>query len=325
MKGDVKTVFMFSGQGSHYMQMGLPLFSVNPIFRKHMLRLDEMARELTGESVVEILYSPANGNGTPFDRTRVTHPAIFMVEYSMAQALIGTGVVPDVVLGTSLGSFVAAALAGFIALEEAVTAVVRHALAMEQHCEPGGMIAVLADPGLYDEGFLRSACDCAAVNFSSHFVVSAPQSRCTNIQDRLSALDIPWHRLAVSHAFHSRWMDPARNHFETFMKSVRIRPGTLPLVCCDRAVTLADMHHGYFWDVTRHPIRFPRAIAGLEQNGPYRYVDAGPSGSLATIMKYVLSSTSRSTVHAILTPYGRDLENWALLAGTDPRRHRMAL
>jgi acyl transferase domain-containing protein len=321
MKGDVKTVFMFSGQGSHYMQMGLPHFAVNPIFRQHMLRLDEMARELTGVSVVETLYSPANGTGAPFDRTLVTHPAIFMVEYSMAQALIGAGVVPDIVLGTSLGSFVAAALAGCIALEDAVTAVVRHALAMEQLCEPGGMIAILADPRLYDEEFLRTTCDCAAVNFSSHFVVSAPLPQCTNIQNRLSSLDIPWQRLAVSHAFHSRWMDHARNHFETFMKSVRIMPGTLPLVCCDRATKLADLRHGHFWDVTRHPIRFPKAIASLEQNGPYCYVDSGPSGTLATIMKYVLSSTSRSTVHAILTPFGRDLEIWAVLAGRDPRRH----
>jgi bacillaene synthase trans-acting acyltransferase len=321
MRGESKTVFMFSGQGSHSIQMGRSFFHADPIFRKQMLGLDEMARELTGESVVETLYSAAHASNAPFERTRVTHPAIFMVEYSMAQALIGAGVVPDIVLGTSLGSFVAAALAGCISLEDAVTAVVRHALAMEQKCEPGGMIAILADPRLYDEEFLRSACDCAAVNFSSHFVVSAPLPQCTDIQHRLSALDIPWHRLAVSHAFHSRWMDQARNHFETFMKSVRIRTGRLPLVCCDRAATLAELHHGHFWDVTRHPIRFPKAIASLERNGPYCYVDAGPSGTLATIMKYVLPSTSRSTVHAILTPYGRDLENWASLTGRNLHPH----
>jgi bacillaene synthase trans-acting acyltransferase len=313
MQTDIKTVFMFSGQGSHYFQMGRPLFEGNPIFRTHMLRLDAMVRESIGTSVVEMLYSPANGIAATFDRTRITHPAIFMVEYSTAQALMHAGVVPDIVLGTSLGSFVAATLAGCIALEDALTAVIRHALTIEEHCQPGGMIAVLADPALYDEKFLRSTCECAAVNFSSHFVISATQAQCTNIQNQLDSRDIPWQRLAVSHAFHSRWIDEARSHFESSMKSVPLKSGTLPLVCCDRAATLSKLHSAHFWDVTRHPIRFPPAIAGLEQKGTYRYVDAGPSGTLATIMKYVLPSGSRSVVHATLTPHGDDLRNWALL------------
>jgi bacillaene synthase trans-acting acyltransferase len=319
MRGNSKTVFMFSGQGSHYIQMGRPLFNVNWLFRKQMLELDDMVRALTGASVVDTLYSDTIASNTPFSRTRVTHPAIFMVEYSMARALIGAGVTPDIVLGTSLGSYVAAALAGYVGLEDALRAVVYHALAVEQKCDAGGMIAILADPRLYGEEFLRNACDCAAVNFSSHFVVSAPLLQCIGVQKRLSALDIPWHRLAVSHAFHSRWMDQARDHFETSVRSMRIQAGTLPLVCCDRAATLAALHHGHFWDVTRHPIRFPKAIAGLEANGSYCYVDAGPSGTLATIMKYLLPPTSRSTVHAILTPYGRDIENWTSL--TDRNRH----
>jgi hypothetical protein len=102
------------------------------------------------------------------------------------------------------------------------------------------------------------------------------------------------------------------------MRTVRIRGGNRPLVCCDRAATLADLHSGHFWDVTRRPIRFPQAIASLERNGPYRYVDAGPSGTLATILKYVLSPASRSMVHPVLTPYGGDLQNWALLTGRAP-------
>lgn len=318
MQTDRKTVFMFSGQGSHYFQMGRPLFEGNPIFRKHMLRLDALVRESIGASVVETLYSPANGIAAMFDRTRVTHPAIFMVEYSTAQALIDAGVAPDIVLGTSLGSFVAATLAGFIGLEDALTAVIRHALTIEEHCQPGGMIAVLADPALYDEKFLRSACECAAVNFASHFVVSATQAQCKNIENHLDSRDIPWQRLAVSHAFHSRWIDEGRIPFETFMKSVPVKSGTLPLVCCDRAATLSKLHPSHFWDVTRHPIRFPAAIANLEQKGSYRYVDAGPSGTLATIMKYVLTPASRSGAHATLTPYGDDLRNWALL--TEARR-----
>lgn len=309
----MKTIFMFSGQGSHYPRMGRSLFDSDPVFRQHIMQLDARVTELIGTSIVQTLYSHATDPGVPFDRTLLTHPAIFMVEYSTAQSLIHRGVLPDMVLGTSLGSFVAAVLGGFLTVEDALTAVVRHAQAMEEHCEPGGMISIIADPGLYDEPFLRSTSDCAAINFSSHFVVSTTQAQCANIQKRLGELAITSQRLPVSHAFHSRWMDDARSHFQAFMKSVRIRPGILPLVCCDRATTLASPHPGHFWDVTRHPIRFPAAIAGLERNGAYRYVDVGPSGTLATILKYVLPSESRSVVHATLTPYGDELRNIAML------------
>jgi bacillaene synthase trans-acting acyltransferase len=181
------------------------------------------------------------------------------------------------------------------------------------------MIAVLADPSLYDEPPFRSSCDCAAVNYSSHFVVSAAQPQCLIIENRLKALEVPWQRLAVSHPFHSRWMDTARVHFASFMNSVPIRKGTLPLMCCDRAVTLTQLDAAFFWDVTRRPIRFPQAIGKLEQTAPYRFVDVGPSGTLATFLKYVLPPNSRSTVHAVLTPYGRDLENWGRLTSLSDR------
>jgi acyl transferase domain-containing protein len=166
---------------------------------------------------------------------------------------------------------------------------------------------------LYHEGFLRSASDLAAVNFSSHFVVSAPREQCTRIEAELGARDITCQRLAVSFAFHSRWIDSARSAFECFMEPIQIGSCKLPMVCCDQAAILSDLQRGYFWDVARHPIRFPAAITELERGGPYRYVDVGPAGTLATFLKYVLANTSGSTVHTLLSPYGHDLRNWDLL------------
>ena len=209
---------MFSGQGSQYFQMGRTLYHSNPIFRETLLQLDDIMRELSGSSVIEAIYSPTHGPGAPFERTLLSHPAIFMVEYSLARALIGAGVVPGLTLGTSVGSFAAATLAGCIAPGTALTAVVRQAQALEECCEPGGMIAVLGSADLYEQPFLRSASELASVNFASHFVVSAPRERCEGIERELSQRGIPFQRLPVSFAFHSRWIDPARNAFEAFME-----------------------------------------------------------------------------------------------------------
>jgi acyl transferase domain-containing protein len=274
-----------------------------------MRRLDEIAREWSGVSVVDTLYADAHGRGDPFDRTLLTHPAIFMVEYALAQCLIEAGVVPDLVLGVSLGSFAAASVAGFIDVDQAMTAVMRQALALEACCKPGGMTAVFAEPALFAEPFLSDRSELAAVNFASHFVVSAPQEEMASIEAGLQRRGVDRQRLPVSLPFHSQWIDGARPEFDPFMRSIRRAPGRLPLVCCDRADVLFEVSADYFWDVVRHPIRFHDTVMRLERERPRRYVDVGPSGTLATFMKYGMPSGTRSTVHAILTPYGADRRN----------------
>jgi bacillaene synthase trans-acting acyltransferase len=310
----LSTVFMFSGQGSQYFQMGRDLFEHDRTFRDVMVHLDDLARPWAGTSVVEALYDDGHRKSDPFDRTLLTHPAIFMIEYALAQSLMHAGVCPDMVLGVSLGSFAAAAVAGFLGVDAALTAVMRQAIAIEDACEPGGMIAVLADPALFAEDFLSNHAELAAVNWSSHFVVSARRADLAAIESALRARHVVYQRLPVSFPFHSQWIDAAKAPFASSARSIVRTTGRLPLVCCDQAVVLTELPDEFFWHVVRHPIRFREAIARLEQQGARRYIDVGPSGTLATFLKYGLPAHSRSTVHAILTPYSFDQKNLAAVA-----------
>lgn len=306
---------MFSGQGSQYFQMGKGLFATNDTFRSWMVRLDETARLLSGRSVLETLYSDAHRKGDPFDRIALTHPAIFMVEYSLAQALMNAGVQPDMVLGASMGSFAAAAVAELIDVEDALAAVIRQATALEESGVPGGMTAILGDPALYGEDFLSARSELAAVNFSTHFVISARQMDLSEIEAVLSRRSVSYQRLPIAYPFHSRWIDPAKAPFTSFMKSIECRQGRLPMVCCDRTTVVSDLSGDYFWDVVRHPIRFRETAARLQQEGVRRFVDVGPAGTLATFLKYGLSATS-ANVHAILTPFGADQKNFDALVAS---------
>ena len=316
--GVSEIVFMFSGQGSQYFQMGRELFERNETFRHWMVRLDDIPRRLSGRSIIEVLYSDLHRKGDPFDRTLLTHPAVFMVEYSLAETLIDAGIRPYVVLGASLGSFAAATVAGFIGLEDALTSVVRQAMAFEEYCEPGGMTAVLADPALFAEEFSCGRCELAAINFSSHFVISA---RCAELEEIEAALDeqhVGYERLPVSVPFHSHWIDKAKGPFESFMRSVPRKQGQLPLACCDQTTILSGLSDDYFWNVVRRPIRFRETIARLEQQGAHRYIDVGPAGTLATFLKYGMPATSKSTVHRILTPFGFDQKELTALLASIP-------
>lgn len=304
-----ETVFMFSGQGSHYFQMGRALYEGNGTYREWMDRLDCIAKDLCGASVTQALYSEAHGKADPFERTLLTHPAIFMVEYSLAQSLERSGVLPDMVLGVSLGSFAAAAIAGCIGVEDALRAVIQQAIVLEQYCERGGMTAVLAPSTIFAEQFMADHSDLAAANFSSHFVISARRPDLTDIEATLKKRNICYQRLPVSFAFHSRWIDSAKGPFETFMRSISFKAANRSLVCCHEKRTVSSLYDGYFWSVVRHPVRFQEIIEQLEQRGPYRYIDVGPSGTLAAFLRYCLPATTVSTIHSILTPFGRDREN----------------
>ena len=77
-----KTAFLFSGQGSQYFQMGRGLYEQNLVFRSCMEQMDNLARDMLGVSVAEALYGP-HGKAEPFDELRLTHPAIFMVEFAL--------------------------------------------------------------------------------------------------------------------------------------------------------------------------------------------------------------------------------------------------
>jgi malonyl CoA-acyl carrier protein transacylase len=175
------------------------------------------------------------------------------------------------------------------------------------------MIAVLGDSRVFQERSLAGVSDLVAVNYASHFVIAAPAANLATIESILQKSDLITHRLPVSLAFHSRWIDSARMPFESFMETVRCGTGKLPMLCCEQAGRAAHLSPRYFWNVARRPIRFKSTIELLEQEGHYRYIDAGPSGTLAGLLKYILPRNSRSTVASIMSPYDRDLQGLAAI------------
>lgn len=310
-----KTVFVFSGQGSHYYRMGQPLFDSDPLFRDHMIRLDTLAHSISGAHVLDAVF--AGNMSDNFNDILLTHPAIFMIEYALALRLIASGVVPDAVLGVSLGTFAAAAIAACMDEESAMRAVIAQATAFQNNCNPGGMLAILNTPSLHaSEHFLAHHSELAAVHFDKHFVVAAPALELDAIEVELKHRGIAHQRLAVSFAFHSHWIDDARAAFLNAIHDLILLPAKVPLVCCERAGTIITaMTHEDLWGIARKPIRFLDTVSQLDGEGPCRYIDVGPSGTMATFLKYALPAGSASTAHAVLTPYGQDMRNLtALLA-----------
>jgi bacillaene synthase trans-acting acyltransferase len=307
-----ETIFMFSGQGSQYFQMGRELYDRHAGFRASVKRYDALAQALLGKSPIEEAHRGDRAQN--FDRLRYTHPAIFIIQQALAECLIADGIAPDMTLGASLGTFAAASISGFIDPEQALRTLIAQADAIEANCERGGMTAIVDAPLLFDAPFLSEWTTLAGVNFGRHFVVSATPADLDSVEGELRTRGIVHQRLAVQYAFHSHWIEPARNDIQTLLGDLEVTDGQIPMACCATATLhTRAFRHRHLWDVIRQPIRFAETIAQLERQGAWRYIDVGPSGTLATFAKYALSTDSRSTTAAILTPFGHDLKNYEAL------------
>lgn len=308
-------VFMYSGQGSQYYQMGRNLFAENAVFKNALEKTELIYREITGDSIIKHLYDDQISKSTPFNQTRLSHPAIFMVEYALTEVLLSKNIRPNKVLGASLGEFAAAVAAGVLSLESALFAVIRQAQTFEK-CPSGGMLAIIHDPELYyTEPCLHEHSELAAINFNSHFVVAGSNENLQTIQAYLNQEKLTFQLLPVSHAFHSTLIEVAKIPFLKNIENLEIQLPKLELLSCVDAKCNDELTHEHFWDVARQPILFQKTIEALEKKEPAIYIDLGPSGTLATFVKYNLPAGSKSIPVSFLTPFGNDAKNLEKLEG----------
>lgn len=304
------TIFMFSGQGSQYFQMGKELFDYNSVFKKWMQEIDIIAKDLIGRSIIDYLYYENNRKSDPLTRILYSSPAIFMVEYALSQVLLESGIKPDYVLGASLGELTAAVVADVISLEEAMESIIGFMEAIEAYAQEGRMIGVLSHCSLYHaNSVLRENSELAAINFDSHFVVSCKVEKLQEIEAFFKLKEINYQILAVSCAFHSSLIDPAESRCKEIVRGKTLCKSKIPLISSTYAKVVETFNCDYFWDILRKPIFFQKTIRQLEKRQDLTYIDLGPSDTLATFLKYDLDQGTESEVYPSLTLFGHDLKN----------------
>ncbi|MDQ0115579.1 ACP S-malonyltransferase [Paenibacillus harenae] len=309
-------VFMFSGQGSQYYNMAVRLFEAESEFRQRLERMDEIAFDRTGQSVLKKLYDPSKRFGDAFDLTRWTHPAIFMVEVALAEMIRSRGFVPSAVIGTSLGEYAAAAIAGVLPVEELLELVVQQAHLLEEHSPPGKMIAIMSDPSLYaNVPELVQYSELAAINYDNHFVVSCRKEALTLIENALRNREVTYQALPVSHGFHSTGIDGIEQPFLDLLQKKRFLQPTVKLYSCVSGSLMKDLSGSYLWDAVRQPIRFPEALSLLQKEVPNAlFLDLGQNGTLASFLKHLSPEDVQTTAIPIVTPFHQEIKQFELIS-----------
>jgi glutamate-1-semialdehyde aminotransferase/malonyl CoA-acyl carrier protein transacylase len=269
-----------------------------------------------GFDLRERLY-PASGDEPNGDEalraTSLTQPALFVTEYALARQLMHWGVVPESMVGHSVGEFVCAALAGVFPLQDALRLVGTRGRLM-QDMPAGSMLSVRLSaealaPRLHPELAIASE------NGPSLCVASGPRPAVARLQAELESEGVACRPLHTSHAFHSPMMDPVVAPFAELVAKLRLRAPEIPFVstatgCFIRPEEATDPL--YWARHLRATVRFAPAVRVLMENADRVLLEVGPRATLTTLARQQGDGRGRVAAATLPDAAGNDGE-WTTL------------
>lgn len=314
---DPAVVFMFPGQGAQYVNMGRNLYECERVFRETVDRCAEILQPLLGRDLRSVLY-PGDGEEEAaaelLRETFLTQPALFTIEYALAQLWRCWGVHPQAMIGHSIGEFVAACLACVFSLEDALMLVATRGRLMQEL--PGGSMLSVRLPASEVEKRLSSGLAIAAINAPDLCVVSGTTEAIAALQHQLESESVICKYLHTSHAFHSPMMDSIIEPFAEYVSKVQLNPPSIPFISTVTGTWITPelaTDPMYWAKHLRVTVKFSEGVQELWQEPDRVLLEVGPRTTTATLARKQAKDLKKQVAISSLNDTAVNQNEWQAL------------
>jgi acyl transferase domain-containing protein len=303
-------IFLLPGIGDHYVGMAYDLYQTWSVFRQEVDRCAQILEPHLKADIRDVIYPKSHswkktGRGEGIDlkkmlgrqpdvpdshdvkilnTTLFAQPALFTIEYAMTRLWQSIGIIPDAIVGHSMGEYVAACLAGVMTLEDALWLIATRAKLVNELPE-GAMLAVTLP-----EDELRSVLpedlSIALINGPNLCVLAGPVTAVAELERMLTSRSVICRPVQNTHAFHSRLLDPIVKAFQEEVSKVQLNEPTIPYISnvTGTWITRGQATNPAYWGThANHTARFSDALHQMWQMQNPILLEVGPGGTLGVL------------------------------------------
>ncbi|MDR2712501.1 MAG: AMP-binding protein, partial [Clostridiales bacterium] len=287
-------VFMFTGQGSQYIKMGKPLYESSSVFKDALDECDRLFKPYLLTSIIDLIYSEKASNET-IEKTCYAQPLIFSIEYALFKLLTHYGVMPEIVMGHSIGEYAAAVVSGVISLSDAAKLVSARGRLMDMAPGEGGMGTIFAAQSVVETMIENYSGEVtiAACNAKETYVISGKKPLVEQILNDAEAAGYKVNRLKVSHGFHSPLMMPILDNFDSVAKEIQYASPKIRFVSAVHAAEIGKdkaLDHTYWTEHIVKRVDFYNAVMSIDKPENYAFIEIGSHRVLSSLLKLIFDS-----------------------------------